>query len=104
MALTMTRTRTQTTLTKLAQLVAEAHGELVFVERLLTEMPEHREVLVARKALLVGERDALYAALRQFDPEMSPEEIGESDGWRKKLMPRVRKHWVRYYLVRIAVI
>lgn len=37
MALTMTRTRTQTTLTKLAMLVANVHGELAFVERLLDE-------------------------------------------------------------------
>ena len=35
MALTMTRTRTQTTLTKLAELVAHVHGELEFVEGLL---------------------------------------------------------------------
>lgn len=35
MALTMTRTRTQTTLTKLAMLVANVHGELALVERLL---------------------------------------------------------------------
>lgn len=37
MALTMTRTRTQTTLTKLAMLVANVHGELALVERLLDE-------------------------------------------------------------------
>ena len=35
MALTMTRTRTQTTLTKLVELVANVHGELAFVEGLL---------------------------------------------------------------------
>lgn len=33
----MTRTRTQTTLTKLASMVANVHGELAFVERLLEE-------------------------------------------------------------------
>ena len=37
MALTMTRTRTQTTLTKLATMVANVHGELEFVQGLLVQ-------------------------------------------------------------------
>lgn len=45
MALTMTRTRTQTTLTKLAMLVANVHGELALGERFLTEA---RAVLAAQ--------------------------------------------------------
>lgn len=36
-ALTMTRTRTQTTLTKLATMVAGIHRELAFVELLLED-------------------------------------------------------------------
>lgn len=46
MALTKTRTRTQTTLTKLAMLVANVHGELALVEKLLDE---------ARAAVAVAE-------------------------------------------------
>lgn len=39
MALTMPRARTQTALTKLVQLVANTHGELEFVEPLMTRVP-----------------------------------------------------------------
>lgn len=35
MALTMTRTRTQTALTKLAEMVANVHGEMAFLDELL---------------------------------------------------------------------
>lgn len=87
MALTMTRTRTQTTLTRLAQMVAKVHGELAFVERLLGEIPEHRATLGARRDVLRGERDALYAALKQFDAEVDPERIGENEGWTKRYRP-----------------
>jgi hypothetical protein len=94
MALTMTRTRTQTTLTKLAELVANVHGELAFVDGLLApDCPavagssraldlELRGVLVARRRTLLANRDALYATVRQFDPEIDPGRIGASDGWR----------------------
>lgn len=83
MALTMTRTRTQTTLTKLVKMVAEVQGELVFVERLLGEVPEHKGVLEARRDVLLRDRDALYLTLKQFDSEIEPEEIKESNGWQK---------------------
>lgn len=106
MALTMTRTRTQTTLTKLAELVANVHGELEFVEGLLAcngcggdsstgrrqqrgtagaapELDEEpRGRLVARRRILLANRDALYATVRQFDPEIDPGRIGVSEGWR----------------------
>jgi len=39
MALTMTRTRTQTALTRLAKLLANLNGEMEFVERLKKELP-----------------------------------------------------------------
>ena len=84
MALTMTRTRTQTALTKLANLVANIHGELEFIERLLEEMPEHQESLEVRKTKLLADRDALYLALKQFDPELEPEAIGTAGEWAKQ--------------------
>lgn len=93
MALTMTRTRTQTTLTKLAEMVANVHGELEFVEGLLAQdcpavtgatsaEPESRNVLVARRRILLASRNALYATVRQFDPAIDPGRIGVSEGWR----------------------
>jgi hypothetical protein len=97
MALTMTRTRTQTTLTKLAELVANVHGELAFVEGLLAQgvatgavpdltpasgmTPEVLARLALKRLELVGSRYALYATLRQFDGGIEPERIGALDGW-----------------------
>ena len=100
MALTMTRTRTQTTLTKLAEMVANVHGELAFLDGLLTGAvsaggglgagaaipgslaPEVRARMTARRRKLLGDRDALYTTIRQFDAGIDPEGIGGSDGWR----------------------
>lgn len=81
MALTMTRTRTQTALTKLVELVANIHGELEVVEGLLTEWPAHREIFAARLRVLEASRDALYATLQQFDLELNPADIGTAEAW-----------------------
>jgi hypothetical protein len=96
MALTMTRTRTQTTLTKLAELVANVHGELAFLEGLLQGAlkAETREMLHGRWLTLGASRNALYATLIQFDPRIDPAEIGIREDWRKQfgrhgLSPRV---------------
>ena len=73
MALTMTRTRTQTALTKLVELVANVHGELETVERLLAEtrvrvaqresgaMPRHESSAIARRPSSAGKRKAAQA-------------------------------------------
>lgn len=84
MALTMTRTRTQTALTKLAQLVAEVHGELAFVARLAQEFPEYAEGFRLRMGELMQKRDGLYLTLKQFDPEIDPKAIGESAEWMRR--------------------
>lgn len=98
MALTMTRTRTQTTLTKLASLVANTHGELAFVEEQLqaltgagaTVPPLPRSAadrqrlesgLLRRRQELLAARDALYVTLRQFDPALDLAAIGETQDW-----------------------
>lgn len=85
MALTMTRTRTQTTLTKLAELVANVHGELAFVEGRLAEAVGGalREGLERRRDELLASRDALYETLRQFDPAVDATSIGTAEGWLK---------------------
>ena len=72
MALTMTRIRTQTALTKLATLLADINGELAFVETLLETTRDHRDFLMARKEKLNGQRLALCEALKQFDASIDP--------------------------------
>ncbi len=44
--------------------------------------PEVRARMTALRQKLLGDRDALYAAIRQFDAGIDPEGIGGSDGWR----------------------
>lgn len=105
MALTMTRTRTQTTLTKLAEMVASIHGEMKFLEG-LAGMPEAHgagAALEARRLKLVSDREALYATLRQFDPQIEPQTIGISDVWRKQYGNGLSQMGlIRRYLVHIA--
>lgn len=88
MALTKTRTRTQTALTRLAMLIANVHGELALVDRLLVNPAELTDAklqgLSAKRAELRELRTALYASLRQFDPGLDPADIGSDDGWLKK--------------------
>ena len=47
-------------------------------------MPEVLTRLALRKTELAPNRDALYATLRQFDPEIAPESIGTGDEWQKR--------------------
>lgn len=98
MALTMTRTRTQTALTKLVDLLARTNGELDFVRELLVEAPGHREGLAAREAQLVPQREALLLTIRQFDPELDPEEVGSDADWWPGRRPKTRAGMVRRYL------
>jgi hypothetical protein len=130
MALTKTRTRTQTTLTKLAMLVANVHGELALVERLLgdaravlaqveaagvdagveaakasarTKAAESQmRTLERRRQGLLGLRDSLYATVRQFDPGLDPTDIGSDDGWLKKFGRGAGKAAVGRYLTALS--
>jgi hypothetical protein len=88
----MTRTRTQTTLTKLVELVANVHGELAFIEGRLaagTGQPDEAATarfcawLDRRHAELQMARDALYLTVQQFDPQLDPTTIGEAEDWLK---------------------
>lgn len=85
MALTMTRTRTQTTLTKLSERVANVHGELSYIEgRLDDELPENlREGLARRREELLVLRAALYEVFRRYDARLDPTSIGTLDWWLK---------------------
>lgn len=98
MALTMTRTRTQTALAKLVEVLARVNGELAFVRELMDEAPAHHEVLRTREAQLEGERGALCTTIRQFDPALDPEEVGASDEWWTGRRPKTRAGMVRRYL------
>lgn len=104
MALTMTRTRTQTTLTRLAQLVANIHSELDTVERLTKEHPQHEDALAARKQQLESDRDALYRTLKQFDPALDATSIGTSDQWIKAYGRRGSKTALKRYLTTLSTL
>jgi hypothetical protein len=102
----MTRTRNQTTLTKLAQMLADINGEIAFnaglVEHPLVKLFDgDLDRLLARRGVLVRDRAALVVTLRQFDPDIDPECIGESQSW---LKTRCRKPLSRQatYLKRLA--
>lgn len=90
MALTMTRTRTQTALTKMVELLANVNGELEFLDRLMAQehLPEIRRKLEARKEKLSADKEALFAAIRQFDPGLEPATVGARYEWQKKYGPR----------------
>ncbi|WP_375184280.1 hypothetical protein [Aquabacterium sp.] len=89
MALTMTRTRTQTTLTKLAEKLAATHGELAYLAQLQEVEDGLQEALSAamlrRQQELRALRDSLYVVIQQFDPELDPSSIGETDAWKGPL-------------------
>jgi transposase len=80
MALTMTRTRTQTALTRLVETLANLKGELAFVEEWLAE-PGAPAELVARRDALVQQLTALETTLRMFDPELDTGGVAASEGW-----------------------
>lgn len=91
MALTMTRTRTQTALTYLAKAIAAVHGELALLDALVPLLPGSGEVLELRRSHLLADRDALYITLRQFDAALDGGDIGTSPGWMKAHGPLNRR-------------
>lgn len=83
MALTMTRTRTQTALTRLVETLANLKGELAFVEEWLAETGAPAELNARREALL-GQLEALTTTLRVFDPELDVGQVAAAEGWARK--------------------
>lgn len=110
MALTMTRTRTQATLSKLALKVAEAHGEMAYLDELLSGRAPadalseaERNALEQRRGAVVSARDALYVVIHQFDPNLEPAQIGSVDSWKGTLKRfRNAKSLRRAYLAQCA--
>jgi hypothetical protein len=102
MALTMTRTRTQTALNELASRLAEVNGELEFLAG-LGALPEDRQALAAaRREELMRLRDALFIVIKRYDPELEPEDIGATFNWMKaygrKVTPRTVGRYVQAHL------
>lgn len=97
MALTMTRTRTQTALTQLVEALANLKGELAFVEAWLAE-PEVPAELSARGEVLRAQMEALVTTLQVFDQGLDVETVAQSEGWRKAYRVRSAKSLRTRYL------
>lgn len=93
----MTRTRTQTTLTKLATVAANLKGELAFVEAWLAEPGAPAELVVRREALR-AQLEALATTLQVFDPELDEGAMAPADDWRKSFRVRSDKNLRARYL------
>lgn len=104
MGLTMTRTRTQTALSRLAKLLADLNAELEFVERLKGELPLFDDALGVQWAKLTEDRAAVCATIRQFDPELRPAEIGTSNRWKQEYRSRSPDAAVQRYLKTIGAL
>ena len=102
MALTMTRTRTQTALTKLVELLSNVKGELEYVEVLLVVEPQAAGALLARQKMLQGQHGALCATLKQFDAALDPEQVVAGADWQKAYRVRAPKSLVRRYLAAVG--
>lgn len=103
MALTMTRTRTPTALNKLAFSLAEVNGELTFLGGLQLARTDQKVAAVARRTELEQLRDALRVVIRRFDPELDPNDIGESYEWLKAYGRKATARTVRRYLAVVSV-
>lgn len=99
MALTMTRTRNQTTLNKLALNLAEVNGELAFLDGLQLYRNARKEAARLRRAELLLLRDALCVVIRRYDPQLEPNDIGESFQWLKAYGRKPTARTVRRYFV-----
>lgn len=118
MGLTMTRTRTQTTLNKLALKVAEAHGELAYLDGLLSGenaaagqasaeafSEAERGALEQRRTAIISARNALYVVIRQFDPDLDPAQIGSVASWKGTLKRfRNAKSLLRAYIAQCSAL
>ncbi|OSZ71553.1 hypothetical protein [Hydrogenophaga sp. IBVHS1] len=98
MALTMTRTRTQTALTKLVERLSNVKGELEYVEVLLVAKPNAAGSLLSRQRLLQDQHAALCATLKQFDQGIDLEQVVAGAGWQKVYRVRTQQSLARRYL------
>lgn len=97
MALTMTRTRTQTTLTRLVALLANLNGELAFLDDLLARNPGFAEGLACRWEVLIRDRAAVQVTVSQFDEAIGLEQIGGAAEWARPYGGRRSRSLVSRY-------
>lgn len=97
MALTMTRTRTQTALNKLALGLAEVNGELEFLAGLAGLRKDRQALAYARRAELLRLREAFFVVIKRYDPELEPERIAATHGWMRPYGRKVTARTVRRY-------
>jgi uncharacterized protein YhdP len=86
MAMTMTRTPTQTTLTQLVKRLANVNGELRFLETTLQAgdlQQAHRAAFERRRDQLRAAKDAYFVSLLIFDPDLEPQRVAAFDDWLK---------------------
>lgn len=101
MALTMTRTRTQTTLNELASRLAEVNGELEFLAGLLGLSVARQALATARREELWRLRDALFVVIKRYDSALEPADIGATFDWLKAYGRTVTARTVvRYFAAR----
>ncbi len=95
MAITLTRTRNQTTLNNLAKMLAGLNGEHSFCTDLLNAGElEAADALRLRThvAGLEAKREALRLTLLQFDPKLDVDSIRAVDTWRARFGNRRLLH------------
>lgn len=97
MALTMTRTRTQEALNKLAHGLAEVNGELEFLASLVQLRKDRQALADARRAELERVRDAFFVVIRRYDSALEPEDIGATYGWMRAYGRKATARTVRRY-------
>ena len=88
MAITMTRKRTQTTLVRLVQLLANLNGELEFVQQRTQENAEYVQALLSRQKELAGDHAAVCATIKQFDPDVDCTLVASSNDWMREYRRR----------------
>ena len=97
MALTMTRTRTQTTLTRLAKLLANLNGEIAFLDELMATSLEMPDGLADRRDVLLRDRTAVQVTENQFDGAIDVGQIGQAAEWARPYGGRRSRSLVRRY-------
>lgn len=87
MAITHSRTRNQTTLNNLANMLAGLNGEYSFCTDLLNAGQMEAADLVRLRTHVAGleaKREALRLTLLQFDPKLDVDSIRGTDTWRAR--------------------
>lgn len=97
MALTMTRTRTQTALTRLAKLLANLNGELAFLDELMATSHEEADGLAGRRDELLRHRTAVQVTVIQFDGAIDVGQIGHAAEWARAYGGRQSRSLVSRY-------